>query len=91
MTYAAINHNAATYLVTTGPQPPRAQIAFMPTENDGRSDRFAAYPADDPYTSQDLAASVLNALGIDPGLEARDAFGRNVPLSTGEVRGTLFG
>jgi Protein of unknown function (DUF1501) len=57
----------------------------------GRSDRFAAYPADDPYTPQDLAASVLHGLGIDPAQELRDAFGRMVPLSTGEVRETLFG
>src|SRR5207302_5259890 len=39
----------------------------------GRSDRFAAYPADDPCTPQDLAASVLDALGIDPTQEVRDA------------------
>jgi hypothetical protein len=57
----------------------------------GRSDRFAAYPADDPYTPQDLAASVLHALGVDTAQEMRDAFGRTVPLSTGEVRGALFG
>jgi hypothetical protein len=56
----------------------------------GRSDRFAAYPADDPYTPQDLAASVLAALGIDPSREVRDAFGRDVPLSTGQVRSSLF-
>ena len=34
MTHAAVNHNAATYLVTTGNAPPREQIAFTPTEND---------------------------------------------------------
>src|SRR5258708_21763549 len=34
MTHTAINHNAATYLVTTGNPPPREQIAFTPTEND---------------------------------------------------------
>src|ERR1700722_19993379 len=34
MTHSAINHNAATYLVTTGNLPPREQIAFTPTEND---------------------------------------------------------
>src|SRR5437867_1656929 len=34
MTHSAINHNAATYLVTTGNAPPREQIAFTPTEND---------------------------------------------------------
>src|SRR5437899_7679218 len=44
----------------------------------GRSDRFAAYPADDPYTPQDLCATVLHALGVNPADEVRDAFGRNV-------------
>jgi Protein of unknown function (DUF1501) len=57
----------------------------------GRSDRFAAYPADDPITPQDLAASLLHALGVDPGLEVRDAFTRTVPLSTGQVKPALFG
>jgi Protein of unknown function (DUF1501) len=56
----------------------------------GRSDRIAAYPADDPYTPQDLAASVLAALGVNPHLEARDAFGRSVPVSSGQVRANLF-
>jgi hypothetical protein len=56
----------------------------------GRSDRFAAYPADDPFTPQDLAASILDALGVNPGHEVRDAFGRSVPLSTGQVRRVLF-
>ena len=57
----------------------------------GRSDRFAAYPADDPYTPQELAASILHALGIDPQEQVRDGFGRSMPLSTGRVRDTLFG
>ena len=57
----------------------------------GRSDRFAAYPADDPYTPQELSASILHALGIDPQEQVRDGFGRSMPLSTGRVRDTLFG
>jgi hypothetical protein len=57
----------------------------------GKSDRIAAYPADDPYTPQDLCATVLRALGVNPADEVRDAFGRTVPLSTGRVRETLFG
>jgi uncharacterized protein (DUF1501 family) len=56
----------------------------------GRSDRFAAYPAADPYTPQDLAASLLRALGIDPNEEVQDGFGRSLPLSAGEVRESLF-
>jgi hypothetical protein len=57
----------------------------------GRSDRIAAYPANDPYTPQDLAASILHALGVNPHDKVRDAFGRLVPLSTGRVAKTLFG
>ena len=57
----------------------------------GRSDRFAAYPADDPITPPDLAASLLHSLGIDPGREVRDAFTRPVPLSSGQVKPALFG
>jgi uncharacterized protein (DUF1501 family) len=56
----------------------------------GRSDRFAAYPADDPYTPQDLTATLLHVLGVNPQDQVRDGFGRNVPLSTGRVRETLF-
>jgi hypothetical protein len=57
----------------------------------GRSDRFAAYPADDPYAPEDVQASVLQALGVRPSALVRDAFGRDVPLSTGRVRKALFG
>jgi hypothetical protein len=57
----------------------------------GRSDRFAAYPADNPITPQDLAASLLQALGVNPALEVRDNFTRTVPLSTGLVKPDLFG
>jgi hypothetical protein len=56
----------------------------------GRSDRFAAYPADDPYTPHDVQASLLHALGVNPATQVRDAFGRDVPLSTGQVRRGLF-
>jgi len=57
----------------------------------GRSDRFAAYPADDPITPPDFAASLLQALGVDPQREVRDAFTRMVPLNSGQVKPQLFG
>jgi hypothetical protein len=57
----------------------------------GRSDRFAAYPADDPCPPEDVQATVLHNLGVDPASTVRDAFGRDVPLSTGKVRKALFG
>ncbi len=57
----------------------------------GRSDRLAAYPTEYAVTPQDLSASLLSALGINPATEVRDNFGRQVPLSTGEVKRELFG
>ena len=36
-------------------------------------------------------ASLLHALGVDPGRQVRDAFGRTVPLSGGLVKPALFG
>ncbi|MCI0642859.1 MAG: DUF1501 domain-containing protein [Gemmataceae bacterium] len=57
----------------------------------GRSDRFAAYPAEEPYTPQDLAATVLHSLGVNPTRHVRDAFLREVPLSEGQVRPHFFG
>jgi hypothetical protein len=79
------DHWAQCYslLLAGGPQPGGRVI--------GRSDRFAAYPAEDPVTPQDLTASLLHALGIDPAREVRDNFLRTVPLSEGRVRPALFG
>ncbi len=57
----------------------------------GRSDSFAAYPAADPYSPQDLAATILNALGINPQDKVQDGFGQSVPLCPGRVRESLFG
>jgi Protein of unknown function (DUF1501) len=79
------DHWARCYslVLAGGPQPGGRVV--------GRSDRFAAYPADDPVTPQDLAASLLHALGVDPTREVRDNFLRNVPLSEGRVKPNLFG
>jgi hypothetical protein len=66
-----------------GPQPGGRVI--------GKSDRFAAYPADNPITPQDLAASLLHALGVDPARKVTDNFLRPVPLSEGRVKPVLFG
>lgn len=79
------DHWAKCYslLIAGGPQPGGRII--------GRSDRFAAYPAEDPITPQDLSASLLHSLGVDPGREVRDGFDRMVPLSTGQVKPELFG
>jgi hypothetical protein len=46
----------------------------------GRSDKDAAYPAEKPVTPEDLAATVYQALGIDPHLHILDAQDRPVSI-----------
>jgi hypothetical protein len=56
----------------------------------GASDRRGAYPADQPVTPADLAATVLHLLGVPPGLELTDRLGRPLPACTGRpVLGVL--
>jgi hypothetical protein len=57
----------------------------------GASDRLGAYPASDPVTPGDLAATIFWRFGIDPGTELRDALGRPHRLAAGEPVKTLFG
>jgi hypothetical protein len=56
----------------------------------GQSDRMGAYPAGRPYTPADLAATIYNALGIDPATEVRDRLGRPIRLCTGQTIAPLF-
>jgi hypothetical protein len=49
----------------------------------GRSDKHAAYPAEDPVSPEDLAATLFHALGIDPERRIPDPQGRPVPLVAG--------
>jgi hypothetical protein len=56
----------------------------------GASDRFAAYPAQNPTTPADLAATVYHCLGVDPHTLLRDRLGRPLALCEGEpVRAIL--
>lgn len=57
----------------------------------GASDRFGAYPASDPVTPADLAATIYWRFGYDPKTEVRDALNRPFPLSTGEPIKAIFG
>jgi hypothetical protein len=58
----------------------------------GRSDRDAAYPADQPVSPEDLAATVFDALGIDPHGTITDRQDRPVPLvDGGRALRELFG
>jgi hypothetical protein len=57
----------------------------------GASDRIGAYPASDPVTPDDIAATIFWALGIDPATEIRDALGRPLPIASGTPLTRLFG
>ncbi|MBP3954280.1 DUF1501 domain-containing protein [Gemmata sp. G18] len=57
----------------------------------GSSDKIGAYPATDPVTPADLAATVFWRFGIDPATEVRDQTARPFRLSEGEPVRTLFG
>jgi Protein of unknown function (DUF1501) len=56
----------------------------------GASDRWAAYPARDPVTPGDIAATIYHLLGVDPGRELVDSLGRPLRLSTGEPIGGVL-
>ena len=50
----------------------------------GQSDRIGAYPVGRSYTPGDFAATIYEALGVDPQVEIRDRFGRPIRLTLGE-------
>ncbi len=56
----------------------------------GASDRWAAYPTRDPVSPDDLGATILHALGIDPGRQLHDALGRPIPINLGQPLTRLF-
>ena len=46
----------------------------------GASDRWAAYPARDPVSPDDLGATILHALGIDPNKQVMTPLQRPMKL-----------
>ena len=56
----------------------------------GASDRWAAYPARDPVSPDDLGATILHALGINPATEIRDPVGRPMRINNGNPLTRLF-
>jgi hypothetical protein len=56
----------------------------------GASDRIGAYPAADPVTPGDLAATLFWRLGLDPATEIRDLTDRPYRLADGEPLRRLF-
>ncbi|MDR3635902.1 MAG: DUF1501 domain-containing protein [Isosphaeraceae bacterium] len=57
----------------------------------GASDSHAAYPAHDPVTPQDIAATIYHALGLPPSTLIRDSFNRPYTLSSGTPIKALVG
>jgi hypothetical protein len=56
----------------------------------GASDRIGAYPALDPVTPDDVAATIFWALGIDPATEFYDTLKRPLRIATGEPITRIF-
>ncbi|HJT31554.1 MAG TPA: DUF1501 domain-containing protein [Pirellulales bacterium] len=56
----------------------------------GKSDKIGAYPLTTPYTPDDVGATVLHLLGVDPASEIRDRQGRPMQLNQGTVIEALF-
>ncbi len=57
----------------------------------GASDNLAMYPARDPVSPEDLAATIYHALGLPPEAQVVDHGGRPFPISTGRPLLELFG
>jgi len=56
----------------------------------GASDRMGAYPASNPVTPGDLAATIFWRFGIDPATEMHDALGRPHRLAAGDPVKAIF-
>jgi hypothetical protein len=57
----------------------------------GRSDRLAAYPAENPASPADLTATVYHALGVPADATLQDREGRLAVLTEGRPLSELFG
>ena len=57
----------------------------------GSSDRIGAYPATDPVSPDDIAATMFWALGLDPATEVQDTLGRPLPIAAGKPVSAIFG
>jgi hypothetical protein len=56
----------------------------------GASDKLGAYPTLGSATPEDLAATMFEALGLDPEAEIRDSLNRPLPISRGKPLTELF-
>jgi hypothetical protein len=51
----------------------------------GASDKWAAHPATDPVSPDDLGATILHSLGIDPSTMVKDALNRPLRINEGSA------
>jgi hypothetical protein len=56
----------------------------------GASDRIGGFPAVDPVSPDDVAATMFWALGIDPATEFRDTLDRPLPIAAGRPITSIF-
>jgi hypothetical protein len=56
----------------------------------GKSDRLGAYPVSRTFGPPDLAATIYQALGVDPATELRDRLGRPLRLCSGATMTPLY-
>jgi hypothetical protein len=56
----------------------------------GASDRFGAYPSDNPVRPEDIAATIYTALGIDPRTQIYDRLNRPHSICSGEPIRDVF-
>src|SRR5262249_61285133 len=56
----------------------------------GSSDRIGAYPAVDPVSPDDVAATLFWAMGIDPDTEVYDTLKRPLRIATGKPITAIF-
>jgi uncharacterized protein (DUF1501 family) len=57
----------------------------------GSSDKWAAHPATDPVSPDDLGATILHTLGVDPSTTVKDAVNRPIRINDGTPVLRLFG
>lgn len=78
-------HWASTYsIVLAGAGVSRGAVV-------GASDSIGGHPFTEPCTPGDVAATMFNALGVDPAQHFQDTSGRPFPLTTGRPIEALYG
>jgi hypothetical protein len=63
---------------------------IVPGAVHGASDKIGAYPATDPVSPDDIAATMFWALGIDPATIVYDTLNRPLPIAAGKPITRIF-